>query len=62
MKHVLLECMIYSTERQGLFERMEELGVEVFSIFSLLGHSENHQQSAKAVLQFLHTTGLYNKI
>ena len=62
IKHVFLECSIFNPERRALFLRMAELGVEVFSIFSLFGHSEKHQLITEAVLQFLHNTGLYSKI
>ena len=55
-------CGEYNAERQRLFISMAELGVEVYSVFSLFGHSENHQKISKAVLQFLHDTGLYNRI
>ena len=60
--HVFLVCENYNAERQRLFISMAELGVEVYSVFSLFGHSENHQKISKAVLQFLHETRLYERI
>lgn len=62
VKHVFLECNQYNTERCRLFIQLTELGVQLFSIHSLFGHSENHQLIARAVLQFLHDTKLYGKI
>ena len=43
VKHVFLQCSNYNAERQRLFISMSELGVSVLSLFSLFGHSENHQ-------------------
>ena len=62
VKHVFLECSRYNAERQRLFIQMAELGVQVFSMSSLFGHCVNHQVISRAVLQFLHETGLYGKI
>jgi len=62
VKHVFLACSRYNTERQRLGIQMAEIGVQVFSISSLFGHSEKHQLISKAVLQFLHETGMYRKV
>jgi hypothetical protein len=35
------------------------LGVQAFSFFSLFGHSENHKLITRAVLQILHSSGVY---
>ena len=60
--HVFLECREYNAERQRLFISMAKLGVEVYSVFSLFGHNKHHQMISKAVMQFLHNTGLYERI
>ena len=62
VKHVFLECAQYNMERSRLYGQLTKLGVQVFSFYSLFGHSENHQQIARAVLQFLHDTKLYGRI
>lgn len=59
IKHVLVKCKKYNTERQIyyttfiLYKRMSDLGVK-----SLFGHDENPQLIIKAVLKFLHNTKL----
>ncbi len=60
--HVLLECRKYNVERKELFDKLAELGVIVFSVSSLFGHSDKHKLISEAVLQFLHNTGLYTRI
>ena len=57
-----IECRKYWTERDLLFDRQLGLEVEAFSVCSLFGHYENHKLISKAILQFLHNTGLYVKI
>ena len=58
-KHIFLECRKYRTERHALFGRLLGLGVQAFSFFSLFGHSENHKLITRAVLQILHSSGVY---
>lgn len=60
--HVFLECRRYRTERNVLVNKLSGLGVEAFSVLSLFGHSDEHKLISKAVLQFLHDTGLYVRI
>lgn len=62
VKHVLLECSKYSSERKTFYKRLSDLGVLSFSIKSFFGQNENHQMITKAVLQLLHDSGLYKKI
>ncbi len=59
---VFLECRKYNVERKELFDKLPELGVEVFSVYALFGHSDKHKLISEAVLQFLHNTGLYIRI
>ena len=64
VKHVFLECRIYRTEKHALFGRLLVLGLggQAFSVFSLFGHCDNHKLISRAVLQFLHGTGLCVKM
>ena len=64
VKHVFLECRKYRTEKHALFGRLLVLGLggQAFSVFSLFGHCDNHKLISRAVLQFLHSTGLYVKM
>ena len=41
---------------QKRLHRQSDLGIEVFSVQSVLVHNENHQLITKAVLNFLHDT------
>ncbi len=59
---VFLECRKYNVERKELFDKLPELGVEVFSVYALFGHSDKHKLISEAVLQFLHNRGLYIRI
>jgi len=36
--------------------------VKAFSVLSLFGHCDEHKLNSKAVLQFLHDTGLYVRV
>lgn len=60
--HVFLECRKYNVERRTLFCKLAEIGLKVFSVTSLFGHSDKHKQISEAVIQFLHETGLYLRI
>ncbi len=63
--HAFLKCRKYNVERKERFDNLAELGVEVFSVSSLFGHSDEHKLISEAVLQFLHNnsnTELYIRI
>jgi len=58
----LEECRKYRAERNIFFVQLAGLVVKVFSLLSLFGHSDEHKLISKAVLRFLHDTGLYVRI
>ena len=62
MEHILLECSLYCAERRDLFKTLTDLGLVSFSIRTLFGFHNNHQQIETAILQFLRDTGLYGRI
>lgn len=62
VKHILLECSLYCAERRDFFKILTDLGLDSFSIRTLFGSHNNHQQIETAILQFLRDTGLYGRI
>ena len=62
VKHVMLECSLYCAERRNLFKTLTDLGLESFSIRTIFGSHNNHQQIEAAILQFLCDTRLCGRI
>lgn len=60
--HVLMRCPRYLGERQTLFRTLSELGITVFSFKTIFSEGPNSASIDKAVVKFLHGTGLYFKI
>lgn len=62
VNHVVLKCNKYNRERRQLFKELSDLGLSVFSLQSIFRANQNTEGVAKAVLKFLHSTGLYMRI
>ena len=63
VKHVMLLCKQYTRERQQLFIELSKLGFSSFSMQSIFGTEQNKTELVgKAVLKYLHSSGLYVRI
>ena len=63
VKHVMLLCNQYTIQRQQLFKELSKLGFSRFSMQSIFGTEQNKTELVgKAVLKYLHASGLYVKI
>ncbi len=62
VKHVLLFCPRYVGERRMLFTGLPKLGIETFSLRTLLGDGLNPKERALEIIHFLKSTGLHRRI
>lgn len=63
VQHVMVSCRQYTRERQQLFIELSDLGLQSFSLQSIFGTEQNKTELvAKAVLKYLHSSGLYVRI
>ena len=60
--HIMFVCNKYKGERQQLFKELSDVGLSVFSHKSIFGAEQNIDLIGKAVVKFLHSTGLYVRI
>ena len=60
VKHALMECTNYHTERSPMQAELSETGVMDHSLKSIL--NAEHCETTKTVINVLHRTGLYIRI
>ena len=60
--HIMFVCNKYKGERQQLFKELSDVGLSVFSHKSIFGAEQNIGLIGKAVVKFLHSTGLFVRI
>lgn len=60
----MFSCNVESIGQKEMYSffKLAGLGVEAFSVTSLFGYNDKHKLISKAVLPFLHDTGLYIRI
>ena len=60
--HILLQCKRYQKERGILFCSLADIDVTTFSLRTLLGPAVDVLEVQTLVLEFLHTTGMFNRV
>ena len=60
VKHVLLQCKIYSKQRKTLFRKLGTDGETVFNMHTLL--NLDSWVKTKKLMDYLHKTGVYKRI
>lgn len=63
VQHVIMSCNRYAGQRRQLFIELSDLGFLSFSMQSIFGTEQNEaERVGKAVLKYLHSSGLYVRI
>lgn len=62
VRHVMLECGMYRTEREQLRQDLAEIGITTLDHKSLFTHGKERRAVERSILAFLHNTNLYQRI
>lgn len=61
VNHIIMHCTAYTEQMRILFIKLEQIGLKSLSLATVWGEGLGERESAREVILFLSTTGLYRK-